>query len=74
MNKTFAVVRHSRWDDTTEPKATVIVSYGDAFTWHDICTCDPEWADDIAAGLQLLEDGPYWENGPYLENGPYEEM
>lgn len=59
MNKTFAVVRHVRWDDTTEPKATVIVSYGDQFTWHDVCTCDPDWADDIAAGLQLLEDGVY---------------
>lgn len=47
----YAVVIHSRWLESEEPKATLIYSK-DGLIWHDICTCDPDWAKELAAAMR----------------------
>lgn len=51
----YAVVLHGRWLDTDEPLATVIRSR-DGWTWHDVCTTDPDSADEIAEALTVVEE------------------
>lgn len=51
MREEYGVVIHSRWLETEEPKATVVYTK-DGFIFHDICTCDPDWAREIAAAMQ----------------------
>lgn len=55
VNEKYAVVIHSRWLESEEPKATVIYTRDD-YIWHDICTCDPDWAKEIATALQCMHD------------------
>ena len=50
----YATLRHSRWAETEEPRSTVIVTYDNGETWHDICTCNHEYADDIADALNFV--------------------
>jgi len=51
----YAVVSHGRWLDDDEPRATVIRSR-DGWTWHDMCTTDPDSADEIAEALTVVEE------------------
>lgn len=51
MREEYGVVIHSRWLESEEPKATVVYTK-DGFTFHDICTCSPDWAREIAEALQ----------------------
>lgn len=51
----YAVVRHGRWLDDEQPRATVIRSR-DEWTWHDVCTTDPDSADEIAEALTVVEE------------------
>lgn len=51
----FAVVLHGRWLETDEPLATVIYSR-DGRHWHDICTCAPEWANEICDALDVVNN------------------
>lgn len=34
--------------------ATIVYS-GDGFTWHEVCTCAPEWAVEIAEALEFID-------------------
>ena len=53
MASKYGVVRHSRWSEEEEPKATVIRSSDyDDWTWHDVCVCSPDYAEEIAEALQ----------------------
>ena len=51
----YAVVAHYRWLDDEQPRATVIRSR-DGWVWHDMCTTDPESADEIAEALTVVEE------------------
>ena len=51
----YAVVVHGRWLETEPPRATVIRSR-DGWTWHDMCTTDPETADEIAEALHYVAE------------------
>jgi hypothetical protein len=51
----FAVVIHSRWLETEEPKATVIRSTN-GWIWHDVCVTDPGTAQDIADALMVRQE------------------
>ena len=51
----YAVVVHGRWLDDEQPRATVIRSR-DGWVWHDMCTTDPESADEIAEALTVVEE------------------
>jgi hypothetical protein len=51
----YAVVVHGRWSDTEPPRATVIRSR-DGWTWHDLCTTDPDSADEIAEALTYVAE------------------
>ncbi len=62
MKRTYAVLRHDRWSDEEEPRATVITSTDDYY-WGEVCTCSPDWAEDIADALQRMEDDQYGING-----------
>ena len=46
----YGVVVHGRWSDDEKPQATVIRSI-DGWVWCDMCTTDPETADEIAEAL-----------------------
>ena len=46
----FAVVIHSRWLETDEPRATVIRS-SNGWIWRDVCVTDPDTAQEIADAL-----------------------
>lgn len=50
----YSVLQHSRWSETEEPLSTVIATYNNGETWHNICTCDPDHADDIADALNFV--------------------
>ena len=50
----YAVVAHYRWLDAEQPRATVIRSR-DGWLWHDMCTTDPDSADEIAEALTVVE-------------------
>ena len=50
----FAVVIHSRWLETDEPKATVIRSVN-GWIWHDMCVTDPDTAQEIAEAMTIRE-------------------
>jgi hypothetical protein len=52
---TYAVLEHSRWTEDEEPRATVIVTH-DGWTWTEVCTVWPDYADDIAGALQTVAD------------------
>ena len=52
-NERYAVVHHGRWLETEEPRATVIRTW-DGQNWHDVCTTDPETAQEIAEALDGL--------------------
>jgi hypothetical protein len=54
MHDKYAILHHSRWLEEEEPLATVVYSR-DGFTWHDICVCSPEWAEEIATALNQKE-------------------
>lgn len=47
-----AVVRHARWLESEVPKSDIIYSQ-DGETWNYICTCDPEWAQEIVDALNV---------------------
>ena len=51
----YAVVIHDRWDESEEPTATVIRST-DGWVWHEVCTCGPENAQEVAEALGAMED------------------
>lgn len=51
----FAVLIHGRWLDDEPPRATVIRSR-DGWTWHDMCTTDPDSAEEIAEALTVVEE------------------
>ncbi len=51
----YAVVAHYRWSDDEPPRATVIRSRN-GWIWHDLCTTDPDSAEEIAQALQTVED------------------
>ena len=51
----YAVVAHYRWLDDEQPRATVIRSR-DGWLWHDMCTTDPESAEEIAEALTVVEE------------------
>jgi hypothetical protein len=51
----YAVVSHYRWSDDEPPRATVIRSR-DGFWWHDMCTTDPDSADEIAEALTYVAE------------------
>jgi hypothetical protein len=51
----YAVVAHYRWRDDEQPRATVIRSR-DGWTWHDMCTTDPDSAEEIAEALTVVEE------------------
>jgi hypothetical protein len=51
----FAVLQHTRWLETDEPRATVIRSR-DGFMWHEMCTTDPDTAEEIAEALTYVEE------------------
>lgn len=50
----YAVVVHGRWSDDEPPRATVIRSR-DGWVWHDLCTTDPDTAQEIAEALEKVE-------------------
>lgn len=50
----YSVLQHARWSETEEPLSTVIATYNNGETWHNICTCDPDHADDIADALNFV--------------------
>jgi hypothetical protein len=50
----YGVVVHGRWLETEKPQATVIRSR-DGWTWHDMCTTDPDTATEIAEALHQAE-------------------
>jgi hypothetical protein len=54
VTETFAVVIHSRWLETDEPRATVIRSTN-LWIWHDVCVTDPDTAQEIAEALTACE-------------------
>jgi hypothetical protein len=51
----YAVVVHGRWSDDEPPRATVIRSR-DGWVWHDMCTTDPDSADEIAEALTYVAE------------------
>jgi len=51
----YAVVVHGRWLDTEPPRATVIRSR-DGWLWHDMCTTDPDSAEEIAEALTYVAE------------------
>ena len=51
----FAVVRHSRWLETDEPKATVIRS-DNGWIWFEVCVTDPDTAQMLADALTACEE------------------
>jgi hypothetical protein len=51
----YAVVVHGRWSDDEPPRATVIRSR-DGWTWHDMCTTDPDSAEEIAEALHYVAE------------------
>jgi hypothetical protein len=51
----YAVVVHGRWSDDETPRATVIRSR-DGWTWHDMCTTDPDSAEEIAEALTYVAE------------------
>jgi hypothetical protein len=51
----YAVVVHGRWHDDEQPRATVIRSR-DGWVWHEMCTTDPDSADEIAEALTVVEE------------------
>ena len=53
QQKRYSIMRHTRWAETEEPLATVIVTYDNGETWHNVCTCDPDEAYDIADALNM---------------------
>ena len=53
QQKRYSIMRHTRFLETEEPLATVIVTYDNGETWHDICTCNTDYADDIADALNM---------------------
>jgi hypothetical protein len=55
IGEQFSVLRHTRWLETDEPRATVIRSR-DGWTWHEMCTTDPDAADEIAEALTYVEE------------------
>ena len=54
VTETFAVVVHSRWLETDEPRATVIRSTN-GWIWHDVCVTDHGTAQEIAEALTACE-------------------
>ena len=51
----YAVVAHYRWLDDEPPRATVIRSR-DGWVWHDMCTTDPDSAEQIAEALSYVAE------------------
>ena len=51
----YAVVVHGRWSDDEPPRATVIRSR-DGWLWHDMCTTDPDSAEEIAEALSYVAE------------------
>jgi hypothetical protein len=51
----YAVVVHGRWSDAEPARATVIRSR-DGWIWHDICTTDPDSAEEIAEALTYVAE------------------
>jgi hypothetical protein len=50
MKETYAALIHSRWLESEIPRATIIRST-DGFIWHDVCVCNPDYAEEIVAAL-----------------------
>lgn len=55
MANKYSIVFHDRWLESEEPLATVVYS-SDGWKWHEICTCSPEWAEEIAIALEKVEE------------------
>jgi hypothetical protein len=51
----YAVVVHGRWADAEPPRATVIRSR-DGWLWQDMCTTDPDSAEEIAEALTYVAE------------------
>jgi hypothetical protein len=51
----YAVVAHYRWSDAEPERATVIRSR-DGWLWHDMCTTDPDSAEEIAEALTYVAE------------------
>jgi hypothetical protein len=51
----YAVVAHYRWSDAEPERATVIRSR-DGWLWHDLCTTDPDSAEEIAEALTYVAE------------------
>lgn len=46
----YAVMRRTSGDDAT------VMESRDGFHWNEICTCAPEWAEEIAHSLESMHN------------------